>query len=448
MKDRITSFFKENGLDFTVDKVENGPRITKFTITPSKGRLINKFLGLKYDLMLTLGLQGVRMIAPIPGTSQIEIEIPNERPETVRFSELSSGEEFTAGESITAVCLGRDAVGNAVIADISRMPHLLVAGATATGKSVAIHSMIAGLLLKADPDRLKLMLIDPKQVEFTAYNGIPHLITPIIHDAKAAAAALDFAVNEMERRYSLLMNAGVRNINDYNRKTGGDALPYIVIIIDELADLMLCERDSVEMAIVRLAQKARAAGIHLIIGTQRPVPSVITSLIKVNIPSRLCCKVACRADSRTVLDLGGAEDLLGKGDALYISPSNFIPLRIQCPFISDEEIDRIAGSVKEGRDTRYDGRLQKHIEHYFFKCANPLLFDRDFREAVELVISKRRASISLLRNELEMGYVKGSRFIEKMEELGIVGPLAGNRPREILITVDEWQEMLEKIENR
>ncbi len=446
----IDSTLSQNKVKAEITSFERGATITRFSLIPAKDTFVKQILKLKSGLTLALGGGYVRFIAPIPGQRQIGLEVPNKTRSIVRFRGVAESEAFKNNESITSVCLGRDVNNNPVIADIARLPHMLVAGATGMGKSVAIHSMIASLLLKADPDKLKLMLIDPKQVEFTAYEDIPHLITPIIHDSGTAAGALSWAVEEMERRYSLLAEAGVRNITAYNSmEERKETLPFVIIIIDELSDLMLCAKDDVEISIVRLAQKARAAGIHLIIGTQRPTPSVITGVIKANIPSRLCCKVISVTDSRTVIDQSGAEDLVGMGDALYLSPGSYTPTRIQCAFISDSESHIIADAVKAGnKEAQYNATLKAYIEHYFFKRQNPILFDKDFRDAVGLAVATRRISISLLQRTLNIGYVKGSRFIDHMEKIGIVSPFNANRPREVLISPEEWETMLSKFDNQ
>lgn len=448
MTDTIISVLKSKGLDFTLDSVENGPRITRYIITLGKNALVKKFLSAREELILALGVESVRIVAPTPGSAQIFIEIPSQAATVVKFSDIANSEEFTSTESLTTVCLGKDVSGNNVISDIAKMPHLLIAGATGMGKSVAIHSIIASLISKADPDKLKLMLIDPKQVEFSAYDGIPHLITPVIKDPNTAVAALNWAIKEMERRYTLFRGSCARRLSDYNSSDRKDnPLPQLVIIIDELADLMLCAKRETEVSLMRLAQKARATGIYLIIGTQRPSPSVISTLIKANVPSKLCFKVATIKDSKTILDMSGAEQLLNHGDALFLQLGSNTPLRIQGAYISNKEIGNIVKSVKGIQKVEYNSDVSEYIKYYFFKKDNPILFDEEFRQAVDFAIKIGGISVSSIQRKLGSGYRKACRFVEAMENLEIIGGYNGNRPRDILMTSDEWKLMIDKLDN-
>ena len=462
LQESIIETLSDFGVNATIKGVDAGPRIIRFDVVPGKGERVSSILNLQDDLAINLAVGSIRMEAPIPGKSAVGIEIPRRKSLPVRLRNLIECNNFNNEQSKTAVCIGRDIPGQVVCADISKMPHLLIAGATGMGKSVAINSMIVSLLYKAKPDEVKLIMIDPKQVEFTMYNDIPHLLVPIISDAKKAAGSLMWAVEEMERRYSLLQTLGVRNIDAYNEKVAADPslgnhLPKIVIVIDELADLMLQVKDPVEILITRIAQKARAAGIHLIIGTQRPSVNVITGLIKANVPSRLCCKVTSNVDSKTVLDTSGAEKLLDRGDALYAPAGAAKPHRIQCAYVSDNEVTAVADFIKKsgpcydpgimafieskaatlgysGCDDEDDDEIHSEFDEY--------LSDTQFIDSVEVAVSTRRISTSLIQRKLSIGYGKAAKFIDIMEEMGIVGEANGQRPREVLISEDEWRERL------
>jgi S-DNA-T family DNA segregation ATPase FtsK/SpoIIIE len=426
-------------------------------------------MNLQDDIALNLAAGAIRMEAPIPGKSAVGIEIPNKKSSIVRLRDLLETADFQSSRSKTFVCIGRDVAGQPVFGDIAKMPHLLIAGATGMGKSVCINSLLISVLYKARPDEVKFIMIDPKQVEFTMYNGIPHLLVPVVSDPKQAAGALMWAVEEMERRYNLLNPLCVRNIEAYNEKVTadpslGDPMPRIVIVIDEFADLMLQVKDPVETLVMRIAQKARAAGIYLVIGTQRPSVNVITGVIKANVPSRISCKVMSNVDSKTVLDSAGAEKLLDRGDALYAPAGSPKPHRVQCAFVADGEVESIMNYLKQYSDgSNYDSTVMEEIERAAQKCSKKgggnnsdyddgdgdsdsngegYLNNRQFLDAVEVAVNTRKISTSLIQRKLSIGYGKAAKFIDIMEDMGIVGEANGQRPREVLLTPDEWREKL------
>lgn len=457
------------GVTASIKGVDRGPRITRYEVVPAKGVKVSQILNLQNDIALTLAAGDIRMEAPIPGKSAVGIEIPNKKPNTVRLRDLLETEEFRSEKSKTAVCIGRDVAGQPVFGDITKMTHLLVAGATGTGKSVCINSLLLSMLYKARPDEVKFIMIDPKAVEFTMYNGIPHLLIPIVTDSKQAVGALSWAAEEMDRRFNDMLNPlCVRNIDAYNEKIAanpalGEPMHKIVIIIDEFADIMADKkiRGTVEDLVKRITAKARASGIHLIIGTQRPSVDVITGTIKGNLPSRIACKVASNVDSRTILDASGAEKLLGMGDALYAPSGAHKPHRVQCAFVSDAEVETITNYLKEfGSGTDYDSSVMEEIERAAQRCSkkngdrdeggaevngNGIYNDRQFIEAVEIAVNTRKISTSLIQRKLSIGYGKAAKFIDSMEDIGIVGEANGQRPREVLITPDEWREKLARM---
>ena len=449
------------GVSATIRGVDRGPRITRYEIVPAKGVKVNSVVSLYHDIALNLAKEGIRMEAPIPGKSAIGLEVPNSKPEIVRLGELISSETFTEAKSKTFVAIGKDVAGEPVFGDIAKLPHLLISGATGMGKSVCINTILTSLLYKASPDELKFILIDPKKVEFRGFIDLPHLLVPVVTEAKEAAASLMWATEEMERRYELIEKAEVRNIDAYNEKVSNDKsaeiLPKIVIVIDELADLMMQVRDPVEDLIMRIAQKARAAGIHLIIGTQRPSVQVITGCLKANIPSRITCKVTSQVDSRTVLDMAGAEKLLNRGDMLYWPVDKTMPIRVQGAFISDSEVEDVISSVKNKYpDYSYDSDAMAEITKAAEKIKSKFVADEDdesagftndqcFLDAVELAIKSQKISTSLLQRKLSIGYGKAAKFIDAMEEMGIISGPNGQKPRDVLISLDEWHEMLAKI---
>ncbi|HZW68371.1 MAG TPA: DNA translocase FtsK [Pseudogracilibacillus sp.] len=416
-----------------------GPTVTRLEIQPALGVKVSRIRNLADDIKMNLAARDIRIEAPIPGKNTVGIEIPNEEAEMVHFQEMIESEAFKNSTSPLTVALGLTIEGDPYITDISKMPHGLIAGATGSGKSVCINTMILSLLYKAHFDDVKLMMIDPKMVELTQYNGIPHLLTPVITDAKAATVALKWAVDEMERRYELFVEHQVRNIKRYNRKVTEESLPYIVIIIDELADLMLVSPQEVEDYISRIAQKARAAGIHLILATQRPSVDVITGLIKANIPSRIAFAVSSQVDSRTILDGNGAEKLLGKGDMLFIENGVNKQLRLQGPFVSDEEIDRVVHYLRSIAEPEY---FFEHEE--LFIQLEVDAEDELFEEVVEFVLNEQRASTSLLQRRFRIGYNRAARLIDAMHERGIISAQNGSRPREVLITKAQWEQNVHK----
>ena len=407
------------------------------------------------------------MEAPIPGKSAIGVEIPNKKPSTVLLRDLVETAEFASAPSKTMSCLGKDVTGNPVFADIAKMPHILIAGATGMGKSVCINAILLSILYKAKPDEVKLIMIDPKKVEFARYNGIPHLLVPVVTDVKQAAGALMWAVEQMEKRYDLLQQLEVSKLDSYNEKVRenpslGEPLPKIIIVIDELNDIMLQVRKPAEDLIMSIAQKARAAGIHLIIGTQRPSVDVITGVIKANIPSRISCKVASYNDSKTILEQAGAEKLLNNGDMLYIPAGAPKALRVQGAFCSDDEVSAVAKHLKtQVKGNIYDERALEEINKAAQKCQKGkgggdeiadddgdgddgigLFNDQQFLDAVDVAIRSGKISTSLLQRKLRIGYSKAAMFIDNMEDLGIVGEPCGSKPRDVLITKDEWHEVL------
>lgn len=430
----------------------HGPAVTRFEVSPAPGVKVSKITNLADDLALALAAVSVR-IEPIPGKSAVGIEVPNEKLEGVGLRDVLEHPDFALAKSKLTCGIGMDISGEPVFADIAAMPHLLVAGATGSGKSVCINTLITSILFKATPDEVKFILIDPKTVELSNYNGIPHLMIPVVTDMKKAASALNWAVQEMEKRYAKLAASGVRNMESYNkiaRTEGWDVLPSVVIIIDELADLMMVAPKDVEDAICRIAQKARAAGIHLVLATQRPSVDVITGIIKANIPSRISFAVSSQIDSRTILDASGAEKLLGKGDMLFSPVGISKPKRVQGAFISDSEVEKLINFIKsQGQEAEINQELVDFTENDKAKAENELTEQEDdwkdelLDKAVELVMSSGTASTSYIQRRLRIGYSRAARIIDMMEELGIIGPsVAGNKPREILMTQEEAREAL------
>ena len=432
--------------DFNVNgkvvAVYPGPVITTFEYEPAPGVKINKIVNLTDDLALALRAISIRIVAPIPGKAAIGIELPNTSRELVRFRGIVASSAFEKSKSKLTICLGRDIVGNPVVAELDKMPHLLIAGATGTGKSVALNAMICSLLFKSTPDEVKLIMIDPKRIELSSYDGIPHLITPVVTDIKKATNALFWAVREMERRYELLSEKKSRNLRQYNQKIEKEKksdqdpalekLPYVVIVIDELADLMLAASRNVEVALTRLAQMARAAGIHLILATQRPSVDVLTGIIKANFPTRLTFQVSSKTDSRTIIDTNGAENLLGDGDMLFLPPGTAKLQRIHGAFISEEELSRIIGFLKNQKTPEYDQTILKAPPKEE-EDSDTTEYDERYDDAVALITKTGQASISMIQRHLRIGYNRAARIIETMEKEGIVGPSDGAKPREVLV---------------
>jgi S-DNA-T family DNA segregation ATPase FtsK/SpoIIIE len=431
--------------DFNVEgevvEILPGPVITMYEFKPAAGVKISKVAGLADDLALVLRASGVRIVAPIPGKAAIGIEIPNNKREPVFLKEILSSSAFKSSTHRLTLALGKDITGSPVTADLTRMPHLLVAGATGTGKSVCLNAMINSLLFKTSPEVVRFLMIDPKRIELSIYQEIPHLLHPVVTQPAEATKALRWAVEEMEYRYGLLSDRGVRNIEAYNRKLDKEPppegegpqrpLPYIVIVIDELADLMMVSSKEVEDTIIRLAQMARAAGIHLIIATQRPSVDVLTGIIKANLPTRISFQVSSRVDSRTILDAVGAEHLLGEGDMLYMPPGVGRLTRIHGAYISEGEVKRVTGFLKEQMQPEYDPAILSKVAESDAPDDEELELDEKFDEAVEVVVKSGQASISGLQRKLRVGYNRAARMIEAMERQGIVGPSDGVRPREV-----------------
>jgi len=430
------------GVHGKVVTVSPGPVITTFEYSPAPGVKINKIVNLSDDLALALRAISIRIVAPIPGKAVIGIEIPNIDRAMVRFKEIVASSDFNKSGSNLPLCLGKDIVGNPVIAELDKMPHLLIAGATGTGKSVALNSMICSILYKSTPEEVKMIMVDPKRIELSSYNGIPHLITPVVVDAKKATNALFWALREMERRYELLSKKNTRNVRQYNKKIEKEKksgvedelqkLPYLVIIIDELADLMMVASRDVEITLTRLAQMARAAGIHLILATQRPSVDVLTGIIKANFPTRLTFQVSSKTDSRTIIDTNGAENLLGSGDMLFLPPGTAKLQRIHGAYMSEDELSRITQFLKAQEKPEYDVKVTE-------AAANDEAFseeqeyDERYDDAVALITKKRQASISMIQRHLRIGYNRAARIIEVMEKDGVVGPSDGVKPREVLV---------------
>lgn len=427
-----------------VVNVTQGPTVTRFEVHPEPGVKVNKITNLTDDIKLSLAARDIRIEAPIPGKNTIGIEVPNRQSKPVLIREILRHPSFRKDNSPLTVALGLDISGTPVVTDLNKMPHGLIAGATGSGKSVCINTIIVSLLYKAAPHEVKLMLIDPKMVELAPYNGIPHLVSPVITDAKAATTALKWAVEEMERRYELFAHAGVRDITKYNERVKehnekSGELPYLVIIIDELADLMMVSPGEVEEAICRIAQKARACGIHLLLATQRPSVDVITGLIKANVPTRIAFSVSSQVDSRTIIDTGGAEKLLGKGDMLLLENGSSKSVRIQGNFVSDEEIDRVVDHVKKQMKPTYLFDQEDLLKKQQSFASNEE--DELFYEACEFVLDQGGASTSSLQRRFRMGYNRAARLIDMMEQQGIISEARGSKPRDVLITENELQEM-------
>ncbi len=433
--------------DFAVQgrvvEVAPGPVVTTFEYEPAPGVKINKIVNLTDDLALAMRATSIRIVAPIPGKAVIGIEVPNTDRQMVKFKEIIASSVFEKCKSKLTLCLGKDIVGNPVVAELEKMPHLLIAGATGTGKSVALNAMICSLLYKSKPSEVKIIMVDPKRIELSSYDGIPHLITPVVTNPKKATNALFWAVREMERRYELLSEMTARNIKQYNNKVAKaektvdqetpEKLPYIVIIIDELADLMMLASRDVEVALTRLAQMARAAGIHLILATQRPSVDVLTGIIKANFPTRLTFQVSSRTDSRTIIDTVGAENLLGSGDMLFLPPGTAKLQRIHGAYISENELSQITGFLRSQEKPEYDEKVTE-VAAIQPAEADDDEYDERYDDAVALITKNGQASISMIQRHLRIGYNRAARIIEKMEKEGIVGPSDGAKPREVLVT--------------
>jgi len=433
------------GIEVKVKEVERGPVITRYELEPAPGVKVNKITALSDDIALAMKAHSVRIVAPIPGKARVGVEVPNSTTAFVYIKETVETAEYQSGDSKIPLVIGKDIAGDPLIEDLAVMPHLLIAGTTGSGKTVCINGLIVSLLFKFSPDNLRFIMIDPKMVELSGYNGLPHLLCPVITSAKQAKHALEWAVGEMESRYQLFAKLGVRNIEMFNvKKKNGqitakdddacveipDKIPYIVVIIDELADLMLISRDEIEDSITRLTQLSRAVGIHLILATQRPSVDVITGVIKANFPARISFKVASKVDSRTVLDANGADKLLGRGDLLFLKPGSSKLTRAQGCLVNDSEIEGIVEFIKKQLQPQYNDEILKAPRESGFKVQED---DELFDEAVRVVLESKQASVSILQRRLRLGYTRAARMIDLMEAKGIVGPYRGSKPREILL---------------
>ena len=447
---------REFGIEATVVNIDRGPTVTRYELTPAPGVKLTKIVSLADDLALVMKAASVHVIAPIPGKGRVGIDVPNGTSTIVYLKEIVTAHEFTGSASPLALPIGKDVSGNAIVTDLRECPHLLIAGATGSGKTVCLNSILIGILTHASPEQVKFLMVDPKMVELAMFNDIPHLVAPVVTNAKKASAALYWAVEEMERRYQLLAKAGVRNIELYNKRlasqpppppeaptlddAGGEEgpqddgrpLPYIVIVIDELADLMMVSSQDVENAITRLAQLSRAVGIHIILATQRPSVDVITGVIKANFPARIAFQVASKVDSRTILDMNGADKLLGRGDLMFLRPGTAKPIRIQGAFVTDAEIEQVTGFLKQQRPPAYDERLLDRAR----RPEGMVFGDKDelYEMAKQLVLDTGQASTSLLQRRLRLGYGRAARMLDLMEQEGLVGPPQGSRPRELLVS--------------
>ncbi|MFP5200186.1 MULTISPECIES: FtsK/SpoIIIE family DNA translocase [Bacillus] len=444
---KLEKTFQSFGVKAKVTQVHLGPAVTKYEVYPDVGVKVSKIVNLSDDLALALAAKDIRIEAPIPGKSAIGIEVPNAEIAMVSLKEVLESKQNDRPNAKLLIGLGRNISGEAVLAEMNKMPHLLVAGSTGSGKSVCINGIITSILMRAKPHEVKMMMIDPKMVELNVYNGIPHLLAPVVTDPKKASQALKKVVSEMERRYELFSHTGTRNIEGYNdyikrmnqtEEAKQPELPYIVVIVDELADLMMVASSDVEDSITRLSQMARAAGIHLIIATQRPSVDVITGVIKANIPSRIAFSVSSQTDSRTILDMGGAEKLLGRGDMLFLPVGANKPVRVQGAFLSDEEVEHVVDHVITQQKAQYQEEMIPSEETQDQLAA---VEDDLYDEAVELIIGMQTASVSMLQRRFRIGYTRAARLIDAMEERGVVGPYEGSKPREVLLSKEQYDEL-------
>jgi S-DNA-T family DNA segregation ATPase FtsK/SpoIIIE len=440
--DILESTLRDFGIEANVVDVNQGPVVTRYELQPAGGVKVNRITVLSDDIALAMKTTSVRIVAPVPGKGTVGVEVPNIESSFVYLREILESEEYKEEESKLKLALGKSIAGRPVVADLASMPHLLIAGTTGSGKTVCVNSLIMSLVFNATPDELKFLMVDPKMVELAAYNSLPHLLCPVVTDPKRVSSALHWVVAEMENRYKHFAEVGVRNIDMYNERveagkiTEHGLMPYIVVIIDELADLMLVAQADIESAITRLAQLSRAVGIHIILATQRPSVDVITGVIKANFPARISFKVATKVDSRTVLDMNGADKLLGRGDMLFLEPGVEKPLRAQGSLVSDSEIERVVNSAKAQRGAEYNEEIL-HVQ----KKQPTRTFEKDevYDEAVRLVLQTKQASVSMLQRKLGLGYTRAARLIDMMEEEGIVGPYQGSKPRDIV--VDNLEEI-------
>jgi S-DNA-T family DNA segregation ATPase FtsK/SpoIIIE len=442
--EKLINTLNSFGVKAKIINISEGPSVTRYELQPDYGVKVSKIVSLTDDIALNLAAPSVRIEAPIPGKSAIGIEIPNKKVMPVLLREVIESQDFLNHPSKLAFAVGKDIAGTSVIADIATMPHLLIAGATGSGKSVCINTLITSLIYKSTPKEVKFLMVDPKMVELGIYNGIPHLLIPVVTDPKKAAGALNWAVQEMTNRYKLFAENSVRDLKGYNNimiKEGKETLPQIVIIIDELSDLMMVAPNDVEDCICRLAQMARAAGMHLVIATQRPSVNVITGVIKANIPSRISFAVSSQVDSRTILDMSGAEKLLGKGDMLFSPLGMSKPIRVQGALITDKEVESIVSFIKLKATAKYDEDILKEIESQAEPTRQDDSFDDELLpQVIDMVIEQGQASTSLIQRKFKLGYSRAARILDSMEAQGIVGPFEGSKPRKVLITKSQWKE--------
>ena len=442
------------GVQAKVENVSVGPAITRYELKPAEGVRVNKIANLADDIALNLAAETIRIEAPIPGKQAVGIEVPNKEKEMVPLRDVIESDEFQNNDSKLSVGLGKDVAGSIVIGNIAKMPHVLIAGSTGSGKSVCINTIITSIIYNAKPSEVKLVMVDPKVVELSVYNGIPHLLIPVVTDPKKAAGALAWAVQEMDNRYNLFAEKGVRDLKGYNHsienEQGVGQLPQIVIIIDELADLMMVAAKEVEDSICRLAQKARAAGMHLVIATQRPSVDVITGLIKANVPSRIAFAVSSQIDSRTILDQVGAEKLLGKGDMLFFPSGASKPTRVQGAFVSDEEVEKIVDFIKSNGTATYSEDILETIENSHKSEKEKAMETSDgeednadefLEEAIDKVVESGQASTAFIQRKFKVGYARAGRIIDQMEERGVISGYQGNKPREVLWTLEKLAEL-------
>lgn len=432
------------GIQAKVTDIERGPIITRYELEPAPGIKVNRIEALEDDLALAMKAQSVRIIAPIPGKARVGIEVPNLESTIVVLRDVVASQDFQGAKSKLTLALGKDITGRAVVADLDEMPHLLIAGTTGSGKTVCVNSLILSLLFRNSPNDLKFLMIDPKMVELMPFNGMPHLLCQVVTDAKKASQALNWVVSEMEERYQLLAKVGARNIEAYNEKQ--ESIPYIIVVVDEFADLMTVAPDQIENAVQRLAQLARAVGIHLILATQRPSVDVITGVIKANLPARISFKVASKVDSRTVLDMNGADKLLGRGDMLFLQPGESKLNRIQGTWVKDAEIQRVVDFIKEQAEPVYDEEILKEKQKSAFGEGEK---DDLYDEAVKVIMESNQASVSILQRRMRLGYTRAARIIDTMEQDGLVGPFEGSKPRKILVDREAWiKEDLKKLQEQ
>lgn len=437
---KLEATLESFGVKATVLDVVRGPAVTRYEVQPASGVKVSRIVSLTDDIALALAAKDIRMEAPIPGKSAIGIEVPNSEVSVVTMREVMETAAFQNAASKVSIAFGRDISGQPIIGNLARMPHLLVAGATGSGKSVCINGIITSILYKAAPDEVKFLMIDPKMVELNVYNGIPHLLAPVVTDPRRASLALKKIVVEMEKRYEMFSKSATRNIEGYNTLMADNpaaVLPYIVVIVDELADLMMVAANDVEDSIARLAQMARAAGIHLIIATQRPSVDVITGVIKANIPSRIAFGVSSQVDSRTILDMVGAEKLLGRGDMLFLPVGMSKPIRVQGAFLSDQEVESLVTYARGQAEAEYKEDLVPEIEDE--PADGEVMLDELYDQAVQVILDAKQASVSLLQRRMRIGYTRAARLIDQMEARAVVGPYEGSKPREVLITLDQFQ---------